>query len=346
MLKGGPLLTLGASRFVAGFLAVQAQEKVVITADRDTDEEALAAVFDAVTRTGARPCVVMIPTVPYQGSLADPYLPEALSAAVCVADVWIDMAFPYLAGSHPHEVALKGGKLRYALTGDVGAGGIVRLFGSCNLDTYFDAHVYMDDMFAEADGKPARITCPNGSDVRFVIAKAPYRKPRVANRPGSYTLPGSCALFPVLESVQGTLAFTAIFHENYSIVAPVLTVKVDGKIRSVDGPTEHRVVLDRALRRAGAGEYGNVIHFTHGLSPTARTTGRSFIEDSRVLGANAVGMGLPWWVPGGGENHPDGVISGQSLWVDEVQIVKDGVVVAPPPLLDRASKLVPEVINY
>ncbi len=53
-------------------------------------------------------------------------------------------------------------------------------------------------------------------------------------------------------------------------------------------------------------------------------TRRQFIEDIRVPGSNAIGMGLPWWEPGGGENHPDGIVLDQSLWVGDVQLVKDG----------------------
>jgi len=57
-------------------------------------------------------------------------------------------------------------------------------------------------------------------------------------------------------------------------------------------PAERRA---RALRRAGGtnGD-GNFIHFTFGFPPAAAWTGRQFIEDIRVPGRNAVGMGLPW----------------------------------------------------
>ena len=48
-----------------------------------------------------------------------------------------------------------------------------------------------------------------------------------------------------------------------------------------------------------------------------------------MAGTNAVGFGIPWWEEGGGENHPDGVITQQSMWIDGEPIVTDGALVQP-----------------
>jgi hypothetical protein len=95
------------------------------------------------------------------------------------------------------------------------------------------------------------------------------------------------------------------------------------------------------MLRAGGGEYGSIIHFSHGLHPAARMTGRCFIEDMRTIGSNAVGLGIPWWEPGGGENHPDTVLTEQSVWIEGEQIIRDGALVAPATLSERAAKLAP-----
>ena len=60
-----------------------------------------------------------------------------------------------------------------------------------------------------------------------------------------------------------------------------------------------------------------------------------------MAGYNAIGLGLPFWVPGGGENHPDCVISMQSLWIEGRQILSDGVIVAPTHLAEMAQALRP-----
>ena len=95
------------------------------------------------------------------------------------------------------------------------------------------------------------------------------------------------------------------------------------------------------LKRASGEGLGYIIHFTCGIHPAARYTGNCFLEDQRVPGYNAVGLGLPFWMPGGGENHPDAVLSKQSLWLDGDQIVKDGLIVGPPDLAELAQDLKP-----
>ena len=95
--------------------------------------------------------------------------------------------------------------------------------------------------------------------------------------------------------------------------------------------------MDRALRRAGRGGYGHVIHFSYGFHPAARFRGSCFVEDIRVGGCNAIGLGTPWWAPGGGENHPDGIVARQSLSVGGLQVVEDGVLVGPEPLVALAA---------
>ncbi len=82
-----------------------------------------------------------------------------------------------------------------------------------------------------------------------------------------------------------------------------------------------------------------MVHFSCGLHPGARFTGKSFIEDQRITGYNAIGLGLPPWMPGGGENHPDAVMSLQSISIADQHIVKDGTIVSPPALVELAEEV-------
>lgn len=337
------LVERGAHTLLSDYFCLQPGEQVLITADTATDRAAVDAVFRAARTLGAHPSLLLMPQVPFQGGLADPYVPQTLGPASRNCDVWIDLTFPYLAGSHVYEEAIKAGRVRYLLGGDTGSGGLARMFGSVDLDAYFSVLEKLQGFIGESVGKRARITCPLGTDIEFELDKVGIPKPRLANKPGMFLVPGSCGLFPVLESVKGKMAFTAIFHEYFCKLEQPLVVTVDGKVRQVEGPTNHRLTLERALRRAGNGEFGNIIHFTYAMNPGARETAQGFIEGSRVMGSNAVGMGLPWWVPGGGENHPDGVLSNQSIWIDGEAIVKDGVIVGPAEVRDIADRLQPRV---
>jgi len=59
------------------------------------------------------------------------------------------------------------------------------------------------------------------------------------------------------------------------------------------------------------------------------------------VGNDAIGMGLPWWEPGGGENHPDGVLFMQTIDLDGQRIVEDGIIVGPKKLAKLATNLTP-----
>jgi 2,5-dihydroxypyridine 5,6-dioxygenase len=338
-----PDIARAADVLVRDYMAVQAGESVLITADLATDPELSQALLTAAARADARPSVLTIPRLPHQGRLADPFVPSVVAGAASACAVWIDLTFPYLAGSHVCDAALAGDGVRYLLGGDMGCAGLARLFGGVDLDVYYDVHRAFDDVTAAAIGRPARITDHGGSDVTFTLAKPGFAKPRRADRPGLYFVPGSCTMFPEPDSVRGVLRVVAAFHEFYGRLTEPIALTLDGRIREVSGAGADRVVLERALRRAAGGQYGHVIHFTHGVHPAARMTGESFIEDMRVIGHDAVGLGIPFWLAGGGENHPDAILTRQSIWIDEKPIVEDGVLVGPPRLAKLGERLVPRV---
>ena len=231
--------------------------------------------------------------------------------------------------------------VRYILGGDMGRGSFSRLFGAVDFDQYFEAQGEFDKVFVAAIGKKIRITTPLGTDVSFSLGKSGFAKPRRAANPGMYLVPGSCSIAPQIETVRGKVVVTSGFHEFYETLAAPITLIVNGKISELLGGGPSREPLNRAMLRAGGGEYGSIIHFTHGLHPAARITGECFIEDMRTIGSNAVGLGIPWWEPGGGENHPDAVLIEQSVWIEDQQIIRDGAIIAPAPLAELAAELAP-----
>jgi leucyl aminopeptidase (aminopeptidase T) len=244
-----------------------------------------------------------------------------------------------MAGSHAYDAAMAAQRPRYVLIGDLGAAGLGRLYGAVDFDRLFSVQSAIDALIARAEGATCRVTTPAGTELRFTLGKPATRKTRYANSPGSQTVPGSAMLFPVPETVCGTVVLEAAFHEYYGRLERPIVLTVEGRIRGVRGDGPEAAVIERSLRRAGGGEYGYVIHLSHGFHPAARFAGSSFIEDIRVAGHNAVGLGLPWWVPGGGENHPDGVVTHQSLWIDDVAVVEDGVLRQPTEAADLLATL-------
>ncbi|SLN64302.1 hypothetical protein [Oceanibacterium hippocampi] len=333
----GPALQRAAHLLVTDHMALSAGEGLLLTADTSTDMAAIEAIMNAAANAGGRPMLAMIPKLPFQGKLADPYVPDTLAAAMKEADAWIDLTHPFLAGSDAHDLALKAGRVRCLGAGGVDGAALARLYGGVDLDSLFALQSALDELIAKAEGKECRVTDPLGTDVSFVLSKGTQGKRRQANVPGMNTVPGSVVLLPELESVRGTIRVTAAMHEYYTPLATPLTLEVDGLVRGIAERGPEAAVMDRALRRAGGGDgYGYVIHFSVGLNPAARYRGNCFIEDIRVPGANAIGLGKPWWEPGGGENHPDGIIMRQTLVIDGKTILENGIIVGPPALAERA----------
>jgi leucyl aminopeptidase (aminopeptidase T) len=328
-----------ADVLLAGQFCLQKGQSVLITADNRSDPLLVDALAVSADRHGGRPIVMSIPQLPFQGKLADPYLAEPLLAATASADIWLDMTFPSMAGSRAFDEALKAKRARYLLLGDIGSEGFGRMYARVDFDRLFELQSAMDAFFALAEGKSCRITTPAGSNFTFRLQKAGARKERFATKPGAQTVFGSALFHPDLDSVRGVIALESIFHEYYTQLPEPLVLEVDGKIRSLKGRAEDSRITERALRRAAGGEYGHVIHLSLGLHPCAVATGRSFIEDIRVVGANAIGLGEPWWVPGGGENHPDGVITNQSMWIEDQPVVQEGRLVNPQESAALLSRL-------
>jgi leucyl aminopeptidase (aminopeptidase T) len=332
-------LAVTAEFIARDIMGIKPGEQAVITADMAADMRGVHAVLNAARVRGANVALVAFPQLPYQGGLADPYIPEAVAAASQSCDVWFDFTFPYIAGSGVHAAAMKAQRARFLAFSDLGADGIVRLFGSVDYDRLFALQDALDALIADATGRACRVISPSGTDVHFKIAKPATRKLRRIDRPGSSTVLGSSVLYPEPASVQGVVVIEAAFHEYHTKLHAPIHVEVDGRIRAISGGGVDLRVMERSLRRAGGGEYGSIIHFSHAFHPAARLTGRSFVEDIRVPGSDAIGFGIPWWEPGGGENHPDGMITMQSLWIDNQQIVRDGWIIGPPDLVRLEREL-------
>ena len=339
----GPDLANAAEVMIKDYLAVSGKDTVLITADTSSDMAVVEAILNCADMTGAKTVVMIIPPLPFQGTLADPYISEPLAAAMKQCDVWVDLTFPYLAGSNAWDKAMAGKRTRYCLCGDLKGDSMVRMFSKVDLDALFRVQKAFAEITTKAVGKTCRLTNSLGSDLTFTLDKSPYPKPRRAKTPGMYTVPGAHPLWPVYDSVKGVITVDTAFHEYYTAMPSPMVLEIDGRVRKVTGGGAEQKVMDRALKRAAGGKnYGYVIHFTCGLQPAARYTRSCFVEDQRVMANNAVGLGIPFWQPGGGENHPDAVMSQQSIWIDGKHIMDEGTFVGsnkPAKLADALQPL-------
>lgn len=333
-------LARGVQTLVHEHYRVRPGEEVLLTADTATDPLLIDALMTTLGQAGARVVLMTTPRLPFQGTLADPYIAEPFKVGVLNCDVWFDLTFPSFIGSGTYDAALKAKRVRYMLLGDLGSA-VGRIYGGVDFERLFELQSALDLYVAKFEGEQCRITSPFGTDFTFRIGRSATQKRRVMDGPGSQTPPGSAIMFPVPETVKGIVILDAAFDEYYRHLRTPLRMEVDGRIRTLNGDGTDVKVMDRALRRAGSGQYGFLIHFTYGFHPAARFSGQSFIEDIRALGSNAIGLGIPWWLPGGGENHPDGVVRNQSIWISGQQLVRDGLLIHPPEIASLASAFEP-----
>ncbi|VTU37550.1 hypothetical protein H4CHR_04199 [Variovorax sp. PBS-H4] len=336
-----PRLARAADCLLREQFAVAPGESVLITADASTELRLVDALANGAARLGAKPLVAMAPTLPLQGGLSDPYVSDSLAAAAVASDVWFDFCFPYHAGSRIHSAAMDAKRCRYGLLAMSSAASFERLYGGVDYAALLDFNIAFMEMISTAAGQTVRFTCPAGTDVSFVLDKVKLKRARVCNTPGMETVPGAQSLYPAKGSVKGRIVIQALFDEHYRKLRKPITIASEGTITGFSGAgVEDHQSFDRALRRAsGKDGLGTFVHFTYGFHPAARFTGRQFIEDIRLPGSNAIGMGLPWWEPGGGENHPDGLVLDQSLWIDGLQVLDEGRFVGSSELKNLYDKM-------
>jgi len=337
-------LAIAADFLLRDYMRLKPGEQVIVTADTSSDAAAVASVMNAARVLGGIVATLTMPRLPFQGKLADPYIPSCAVAAIQQSDVWIDFTFPYISGSDAHARVLAGDRTRSINILDLGVSGIARLFAHTDFDQLFALQIALDRFIAKAEGKSCRIANCAGTDVSFVLAQQKAGKRRHQDVPGTTAPPGSVVMLPNPATVQGTIVVNALFHEWYTPLRQPMRIEIDGEIRGIEGGDEQAFVFERSLRRASNGGLGSVIHFSHGFHPAARFTGQSFNEDIRVRGNDAIGFGTAWWEPGGGENHPDAVCIRHSVWIDGLQIIDRGTVVGPADLAMLDQSLAPKYL--
>lgn len=340
-----PRLARAADVLVRDQFCVADGESVLLGTDSRVEPALVDAVVQAVVRAGGKPLVALAPPLPFQGRLSDPYVGSALGAAAAAADVWLDFCFPYHAGSRIHDAAMAGNRCRYGLMALARADSFMRLYGAVDYGALVDFNIAFMEFLSAATGETARFTCAAGTDVRFTLDEVKLKRERSQRTPGMHTIPGAQSLYPTKDSVRGRIVIQGLLDEHYRLLRKPITIHAAGRITGIEGAApEDAPSFERALRRAsGEGTLGTFIHFTYGFHPAARFGGQQFIEDIRVPGTNAIGMGLPWWEPGGGENHPDGLVLDQSLWIGDVQLVDGGRFVGPEPLRALYAALTPRL---
>ena len=327
----GADLRSSADKLLREIFAVQPGETVVITADEDSCTPVVDAVFDAAKALGAFPLVMRIATPAGVGKAADPGIPvDALSGAVCAADVWIEFNHQWLLYSTPFERAeAQNKKLRYMCLVDFNEELMVRTVGNVETEQVRAFMLRVTEMTKNAG--QMRVTTPGGCDVSFEVDPTHYTACDCgdASKPGIHMLTGQINVVPRFGSVNGTIVFDGSVTPPFgrSPDQPIKLTIVDGIITAVEGGKDAKEFWDFLKSFDDPGMF-KLAHIAYGFNPGAILTG-NIVEDERVWGCTEWGIGYvsPFDAPPAGQqakSHCDGICLNSSVWLDGVQIIDKG----------------------
>ena len=337
-------LAKAADVLVRELFKLKEGESFLITIDTESDWRVAEATARAAETVGAKVAVIWHTAPPGYGKVADPYLPDPLKAAIPNCDAWVEFNYEWLLYSTPWEEAIKTNRVRYLCLVGMDAPMMVRCIGKVNFPVLREFQNKISEMTHKA--KHMRITTPAGTDVEFDNdPKRPITNELFADTPGPHFLLGQIGWAPIEESINGVIVFDGSFSGGGEADLGVLrepiklTVK-EGRITKIEGGAEAAIV-ERWLKKLGDPNMYYAAHVCYGFNPGAKLTGLC-TEDERVWGSTEWGFGHqgPMFQAKGikAVSHFDGICLNSSVWLDDVQLLNEGVVVHPE-LVPIAKKL-------
>ncbi|MEG0091651.1 MAG: aminopeptidase, partial [Oscillospiraceae bacterium] len=224
---------------------------------------------------------------------------------------------------------------------------IVRNIGKVDNDLLNEFIMAMADYSAK--GKHFRVTTPAGTDVEF--DNAPNRDYVTADgfvRKGEIKMfPGQISWSPTFDSINGIIVVDGTISPPLGAVKnPIKFTIKNGYIVKIEGEGTDATEYAAWLKSFDDPNMYLCAHLSYGFGPNAKLTG-DIVEDERVWGSTEWGWGnvgpqLTSDIPGGipAASHSDGICLNSSVWLDDVQVLDNGVIVGPTPeIIALARKL-------
>jgi leucyl aminopeptidase (aminopeptidase T) len=328
------LLTTRFSKIlIEEMFQVKSGETVAITADTGSNREIIDAMADAASVAGGIPLVMWIPKAEQSGQAGMKDWPaEALTAALCKVDVWIEAQSTVILYSDIWETAFKeNNKLRYLIIADSSIESLDRMFTGFDIPLLKSLLSKVRDM-AMASNK-VRITSNNGTDVSydidlnhaFDIDDGDFSMPKFG------TAPGFINIVPKLESMNGTIVFDIL--EGAPRDGQLQFTMKNGTIAAINGKNGVAEFKSYLASFDDENMY-KISHNMFGLNPGIKAITGELCEDERIWGGVDFGFGhtsamdMP---PFGQEakSHFDGVVTNVSIYLDDIQIFDNGEVCHP-----------------
>lgn len=312
---------------------IKSGETVAITTDFGSDTTIINALFIATQNAGGLPLILNIPKAENdsQAGMKD-WPSEAITAALCKADIWIEANSVVLLYSDIWETTMKDNKkLRYLIIADSTFESLDRLFTGFDIQRL--KNLLLNIIFLLKTTRKIRITSKNGTDVSYELNPkylldyddGDFSKPKFG------TAPGFVNIVPKIGSMNGTIVFEHLQHAETN--SKLKFIMKDGSISDVQGDSGADAF--KAYIRAFDDE--NMYKISHnmlGFNPKINKITGELVEDERIWGGVDFGFGhtSPMDMPPFGQqakSHFDGVVAKTSIYFDDVQITDNGDICHP-----------------
>ena len=314
---------------VRDMIKVKPDEDVLIYADTESDRLVVEEAARAVSNVGAKLAVLWYRAPLGVGEAADQYLPRSLSAAMANCDIMIEFSNKYLLYSTPWRKAMETQRVRYICLSGMDTDMMVRCIGRVNVPVLVEFQEMLADLTMKARGM--RVTTSAGTDVTFENDRdrPVFREGIVSDKPGEYMLIGQVDWAPIEDSLNGTIVFDGSIWppEELGLIRTPVTLEVEkGKVIEVKGGWEAKL-YEKWLKSFQDPAMLNLAHISYGCNPGAKLTGQ-MVEDERVWGCVQWGLGYQAesfkGKAGPAKSHTDGTCLNPSVWIDNVQIEREG----------------------
>lgn len=329
-------LTQAAYKLVHDQICLKKGESVLITIDSVSDFRVAEEIAKICEALGGKVMVAWHSTPKGYGALTMPYLPEPLIACADKTDVWIELNDQWLLYSPMWDKAVTNNRTRQIMLGGLGIERIVRCIGKVDMESQIAFQNHLTELTRKA--KTVRITNAAGTDITFENDPSrPVNNEIVYDQPGGHFLLGQIGWAPKEDTINGVIAFDGTVSggegaEFANLSEPIKYVVKNGHLEEFQGGWEAAALRDYFASLEDPNMYLPA-HVCYGCNPGARLEGVT-TEDERVWGSTEWGFGhqgsnYTGSVPRVAKSHIDGICLNCSVWLDGVQIEKDGAYIEP-----------------
>lgn len=313
-------------------MLVKPGENVVINYDTCIDERVVKALAEAVYVIDGVPSVVYTPTG--SGFYAQSKPPAPLAAAVCSADVWIELAYAPIMHGEAYRQAVDINGARYICATGLDVEMLVNLITKIDIDKVIELGEYFVKKLEAAD--EIVVTSRQGTNLRGRMNGRKVRHSGVKAKEKGYPvmMPGQTSWCPLEETIDGTLVFDgAVFPpENIGPLMHAVALEFKaGRLVDVSGDGPEAKVYKDWFDSFGDPNMYRLAHYSQGFNPgVTKITGR-IVEDERVFGCMEFGIGSQGVKVGGAHwnaaSHTDGIMLYPTIMLDGVPLEEDGIYV-------------------